>query len=85
MGSQRNNKQLKGKKESPERVLNEIVAITLPDIEFKIIVIRKFNELTENYQKLQVNYGELTANYYQHKKGNRNYQQETRGNEEYNF
>ena len=62
MGSQRNNKQLKGKKESPERVLNEIVAITLPDIEFKIIVIRKFNELSENYKELQESFKELTAN-----------------------
>ena len=27
------------------------------------MVIRKLNELTENYQKLEGNYNELTANY----------------------
>ena len=76
---------MKGKEKTSERMLKGIEVSQLSDIKFKVMVIRKLNELTENYQKLQVNYGELTANYYQHKKGNRNYQQETRGNEEYNF
>ena len=31
------------------------------DAEFKIMVIRKSSELSENYQKLQGNYEELTA------------------------
>ena len=36
--------------------------------EFKELVMRKLNELTENYQKLQGNYSELTANYINMKK-----------------
>ena len=32
------------------------------------MVIRKLNELTENYQKLQGHYKELTANYINMKK-----------------
>ena len=43
-------------------------ASQLSDIEFKDLVIRKLNELTENYQKLQGNYNELTANYINMKK-----------------
>ena len=76
---------MKGKEETSERMLNEIEASQLSDIEFKTVVIRKLSELTENYQKLQGNYNELTAKLYQHEKGNRNYQQGPRGNEEYNF
>ena len=49
-------------------MLNEIEASQLSDIEFKAIVIRKLNELTENYQKLQGNYNKLTANYINMKK-----------------
>ena len=56
MGRQRNNPQLKGKEESSERMLNEIEASQLSDIEFKTMVIRKLNELSANYQKLQRNY-----------------------------
>ena len=66
-------------------MLNEIEASQLSDTEFKAMVIRKLTEFTENYQKLQGNYNELTAKLYQHEKGNRNYQQGPRGNEEYNF
>ena len=58
MGRQRNNPQSKGKK---ERVLNEIEASTLSDMEFKIMVIRMLNELIENYKELQGSYKELTA------------------------
>ena len=43
-------------------MLNEIEASQLSDTEFKAMVIRKLNELTENYQKLQGNYNGLTAN-----------------------
>ena len=53
---------MKGKEEASERMLNEIEATQLSDTEFKTMVIRKLTELTENYQKLQGNYNELTAN-----------------------
>ena len=49
-------------------MLNEKEARQLSDIEFKALVIRTINELTENYQKLQGNYNELTANYINIKK-----------------
>ena len=44
-------------------MLDEKEASQQSDIEFKELVIRKLNELTENYQKLQGNYNELTANF----------------------
>ena len=56
-------------------MLNEKEASQLSYNEFKELVIRKLNELKQNYQKLQGNYNELTANYINMKKGNRNYQQ----------
>ena len=59
---------MKGKEEASERMLTEIEASQLSDIEFKAMVIKKLNELTENYQKLQGNYNELTANYISMKK-----------------
>ena len=46
---------MKGKEEFSERMLNEIEASQLSDIEFKALVIRKLNELMENYQKLRGN------------------------------
>ena len=49
---------MKGKEEVSERILNEIEVRQLSDIEFKALVIRKLNELTENYQ----NYRETTMN-----------------------
>ena len=49
---------MKGKEETSERMLNEIEASQLSDIEFKAMVIRKLNELTENYQ----NYKKTTMN-----------------------
>ena len=42
---------MKGKEESSERMLNEIEASQLSDIDLKIMVKRKLDELTENYQK----------------------------------
>ena len=54
---------MKGKEESSGRVLNEIEASQLSDIEFKTMVNRKLNEVYENYQKLQGNYEKLTENY----------------------
>ena len=59
---------MKGKEEASERSLHEIEASQLSDTEFKAMVIRKLNELTDNYHKLQGNYGELTANYINMKK-----------------
>ena len=49
-------------------MLSEIEISQLSDIEFKAMVIRKLNELTQNYQKLQGNYSELTAKYINMKK-----------------
>ena len=72
---------MKGKEEASERMLTEKEASQLSDIEFKTRVIRKLNELSKNYKKLQGNYEELTTNYISMK----NYQEEPRGNEEYNF
>ena len=54
---------MKGKEEISETMLTEIEASQLSDIEFKELVIRNLNELTQNYQKLQGNYNEITANY----------------------
>ena len=68
MGRQRNNPQMKGKEEASEKMLNETNESKQSDIEIKAMVIRKLNELTENYQKLQGNYNELTANYMNMKK-----------------
>ena len=68
MGRQRNIPQLKGKEESQERVLNEIEESKLSDTEFKIMAIRKLNELSENYEELQGSYKELTVNYISMKK-----------------
>ena len=84
MGIQRNNPQMKGKEEASERMLNEIGASQLSDTEFKTMVITKPNERTENYQKLQGNYNELTANYI-NKEKEIDYQQGQRANEKYNF
>ena len=56
MGRQRNNSQMKGKEEAPERMLTEKEASQLSDTEFKAVIIRKLTELSElkqNYQKLQ--------------------------------
>ena len=47
---------MKGKEEVSETMLNEKEAGQLSDIEFKELIIRKLNELTKNYQKLQGNY-----------------------------
>ena len=52
MGRQRNNLQPKGKEESQERVLSEIEASNLSDMEFKVMVRRMLEELTEDYKGL---------------------------------
>ena len=52
MGRQRNNPQMKRKGEASETMLNEKESSQLSDTNFKALVIRKLNNLTENYQKL---------------------------------
>ena len=49
---------MKGKEEASEKMLTVKEESQLSDIEFKPMVIRKLNELTENYQKLQGNYND---------------------------
>ena len=49
-------------------MLTKKEASQLSDTDFKIIVNRKLTELTDNYQKLQGNDNELTANYINMKK-----------------
>ena len=46
---------MKGKQEVSETMLNEKEASQISDTKFKELVIRKLNELTQNYQKLQGN------------------------------
>ena len=46
---------MKGKGEVEETMLNEKEASQLSDTEFKELVIRKLNELTQIYQKLHGN------------------------------
>ena len=48
MGRHRNNSQVKGKEEVSERMLTEKEASQLSDTEFKAMVIRKLNVLSEN-------------------------------------
>ena len=49
MGRQRNKSQMKGEEKASEGMLSEIEASQRSDSEFKAMVIRKLNELTENY------------------------------------
>ena len=62
MGRQRNKPEMKGKEEVSETMINEKQESQLSDIEFKELVIRKLNELTQNDRKPQGKYNELTAN-----------------------
>ena len=48
MGRQRNNPQMKEKKETPEKGLNKNGASNLSDIQFTVMVIRMFKELSGN-------------------------------------
>ena len=59
---------MKGKEEVSETMLNEKEASQLSDIEFKELVIKMLHDITQNYQKLQGKYNELTANYITMKK-----------------
>ena len=71
---------MKGNEKASERMLTEIEASKLSDTEFKTMVIRKLNELRENYQKPQGNYEELTVNCINREKGIENIKK-SRGNE----
>ena len=46
---------MKVKEAASETMLNEKKASQLSEFEFKELVIRKLNDLTQNYQKLQGN------------------------------
>ena len=59
---------MKGKGGVSETMLNEKEASQLSVNEFKELVMRKLNELTQNYQKVQGCYNDLTANYINMKK-----------------
>ena len=59
---------MKRKEEASEIMLTEKEATQLSDTEFKAMVFRKLNKLMWNYQKLQGNCNELTANYINMKK-----------------
>ena len=48
-GGTKKKKTNKRQEESSERMLNEIEASQLSDTEFKTIIIRKINELSESY------------------------------------
>ena len=55
MGRQKRNLQSKGMEDSPLTELNEIEVNKLPDIEFKIMVMKMIKELTDNYKKISEN------------------------------
>ena len=61
-------KQPQKERRDPQRVLNEIEASKLSDIEFKIMVIRMLKNLSGNYRGLHGSYTELTVNYTSMKK-----------------
>ena len=67
-GGTKNKLQSTGKEESPGRMLNERAASKLSEIKFKIMVIRKLDDLSENYKELQGSYKELPVNYISMKK-----------------
>ena len=56
MGRQKKNLQSKGMEDSPLKELNEMEVSKLSDIEFKIMVIKMLEELTDNYKELSENY-----------------------------
>ena len=59
---------MKGQGEVSETMLNEKESSQQSDTEFKELVIKKLQELTQNYHKLQGNSNELAANYINRKK-----------------
>ena len=55
--------QSKGMEDSPLKELNEMEVTKLSDIEWKIMVIKMFKELRDNYKELTDKYRELNENY----------------------
>ena len=55
IGRQRNNIQMKGKEESSQKMLNEIQASQLSDIEFKTMVLMSSVKIIENYREVTRN------------------------------
>ena len=55
MGRLKKNLQTKGMEYSPLKELNKMEVSKLPDIEFKIMVIKMLKELTDNYKELSKN------------------------------
>ena len=51
MRRQRNMAQMKEQNNSPEKELNKMEASNVPDAEFKTLVIRMLNALSENFYK----------------------------------
>ena len=51
MERQRNMSQTKEQNKAPEKEFNKIETSSLPDAEFKILVIRMLNDLSENFDK----------------------------------
>lgn len=60
-GHTQKNTQMKEKKESVEKTLNEKEASSLS--EFKVTVIKMFKQLSETYKQLNYNYKKLKGNY----------------------
>ena len=56
MRRQKKNMQTKGMEDSPLKDLSKLEVTKLPDIEFKLMVIKMLKELTDNYKKLSGNY-----------------------------
>ena len=59
---------MKGKEEASETMLTEKEATQLSDTELKAMVTMRLTEVTEDTQKLQGNYNELSVNYINMKK-----------------
>ena len=59
MGRQKENIQSKEMEGSPLKELNEMEVSKLSDTEFKIMVIKRLKELTDNYNELSENYNSM--------------------------
>ena len=53
MRSQRNMAQMKKQVKTPEKELNEMEISNLSDAEFKTLVIRMLNDLSENFSSIK--------------------------------
>ena len=59
MRRQRNVAQMKGQKKTPEKELNKMETSSLLDAEFKTLVIRMLNELSENFNSMKKSQSEM--------------------------